>query len=193
MARTIASALVVCLTLLTFGGAAAAQTFVAAPNSSFVLDFDSEDGNYSLWRVADLSGANALRTRATFVRKGQHDQYAPSFTIAVGDDSAQARISISAAPRSGPLIVETALTQGQERSQEDNFALTPHFQEAFDLHVDWTQDGLVTFTVFSRAAQAVNGYERHQVDLGRAPNTLSITGSTGEVLFDPVQLGRTAP
>ncbi|HYD88786.1 MAG TPA: hypothetical protein VEA80_15030 [Vitreimonas sp.] len=171
---------------------AAAQSFSAAPNASFVLDFDSEDGNFSLWRATDLTGINALRARATFVRKGQHRQWAPSFAISVGSEGADASISFTAAPRSGPLMVEAALWRGGEPSAEETFLLTPAFQEPFDIHVDWTEEGLVTFTVFSRAAQAVNGYERRQVNLGQAPTTVRITGSTGEVLFEPLQLGHVA-
>jgi hypothetical protein len=192
--RPIVFMLAFCAALIAnFAETSAAQSFVPAPNGTFVLDFDSEDGNFSLWRVDDLTGINTMRARATLVRKGHHDRWAPSFTIALGDDQGQARLSIIAAPNSGPLIIQSALIQGQSRSQEDNFALTPHFQEAFDIHVEWTAEGVVTFTVFSRAAQGVNGYERRQVSLGRGPTTLSITGSTGEVLFDPLQLGRLSP
>lgn len=174
-------------------GSAFAQTFTASPNSSFVLDFDSEDGNFSLWRLNDLSGLTALRARTTFARKGTDARWAPSFSIAVGNDNATARLSVLAAPNSGPLIVETSLVQGRTRDQRETFVLTPTFEEPFDLHVNWTPDGVVTFRIYSRAAQAVNGYEQHQVRLGVPPTALSISGSTSEVQFDPLQLGTTSP
>ncbi|MFO1018195.1 MAG: hypothetical protein U1E03_11395 [Hyphomonadaceae bacterium] len=168
-----------------------AQLFTAAPNASFVLDLDSADGNFSLWQANDLTGINTLHARATFVRKGEHRRWAPTFSISASGESDRAAITFTAAPRSGPLLVEVALWRNGEKSAEEMFLLPPAFEEPFDIHVEWTEGGLVTFTVFSRAAQAVSGFERHQVDLGQAPTSIRITGSTGEVLLDPLQLGQT--
>jgi hypothetical protein len=170
-------------------GPASAQTFTAAPNLSFFLDFDSEDGNYSVWRATDLSGVNALRAHSTFVRKGQHERYAPSFSIAIGRESAEARLQVTALPRSGPLIVRASRHEGGQTTQEQMFLLTPEFRETFDLNVEWTPEGVVTFTVYSNAAQAVNGFERHQINLGGSPTLVEVSGSTGEVSFDPIELG----
>jgi hypothetical protein len=174
-------------------GSASAQTFTAAPNLSFFLDFDSEDGNYSLWRVTDLSGVNALRAHSTLVRKGEHERYSPSFAIAIGGESAQARLQVAALPRSGPLIVRALRVEGNQTTEEQMFLLTPEFRETFDVHVEWTPEGLVTFTVYSNAARAVNGYERRQINLGGAPTVVEVSGSTGEVSFDPIELGAVTP
>lgn len=170
-------------------GTAHAQSFTAAPNATFVLDLDSADGNFSLWQARDLAGINALRARATFVRKGEHRRWAPTFSITASGGEGRAAITFTAAPSSGPLLVGAALWRNGQKSEEETFLLPPAFEEPFDIHVEWTESGLVTFTVFSSAARAANGFERHQVDLGEAPTSLRITGSTGEVLFDPLQLG----
>lgn len=181
-----------CLALCLANGAEA-QTFVAAPNGSFLLDLDSQAGNYSIWRANDITGVNAVRAHVTFARKGTDARYAPSFQIRVGNSGEDALLSVVAAPNSGPLIVQTALSRGQQQTAQEVFVLTPVFQESFDLDVDWTDAGVVTFTVHSRAAQAVNGYERHQVTLSAPPTRFGANGSTGEVTFDPIQLGHVGP
>jgi len=180
-----------CLTLFV-AQSAEAQSFVPSPNASFLLDLDTQSGSYSLWRVNDMAGVNAVRARVTFARKGVDRQYAPSFQIRIGNGDQDALLSVVALSNSGPLIIRSSLSQGQQHSQEETFLLTPVFREVFNLDIDWTPAGVVTFTVHSQAAQAVNGYERHQVTLSRAPTVISANGSTGEVTFDPIQLGHVA-
>ena len=171
-------------------GMATAQTFVAAPNISFVLDFDTDDGAYSSWRADDLSGLNAMEARVTFLRKGKHKKWVPSFSISLADEADRATLSVTALPKSGPLVMRTETSSERGDDPFPVYALPPEFGEEFDLLVEWNDQGLVVFTVYSKAAETMNGYERHEVQLDHAPNKLRISVSTGEVMFDPLRLGR---
>ncbi len=175
--------------LVFVGQSAAAQSFAPSPNGSFLLDLDTQSGSFSVWRANEIAGVNAVRAHVTFARKGVDRQWAPTFQIRLSNESHDAVLSFVAVPNSGPLIVQASLVQGQQQSEQQTFLLTPTFQEAFDIDIDWTPAGVVTFTVHSQAAQAVNGYERHQVTISGPPNTISATCSTGEVTFNPIQLG----
>lgn len=171
-------------------GAATAQSFVGAPSANFVLDLDTKDGASSSWRVDDLSGLNALEARVTFLRKGKHKKWAPGFSISLGDEEVQARLHVTAFPDTDILFFRTEILGTDSKQEPEMFFLPPKFGEEFELHIDWSPEGNVTFIVSSKAAEELGGYERHEVQLGRAPSMLKVSGSTGEVMFNPIKLGR---
>ena len=215
MARDAAAAGAFALAITAlFASAARAETFTPAPNAAYVLDLDTQAGAFSQWRLGDLSGFNALRGRVTFLRKGSDRQWPPVFRIALGDDQQQAWLQVTALPHSGPLIVRTYRLEGQTELDVQYFTLTPNYREPFDLKIDWTDDGRVSFVLSSLAAgtgidiaplqggsrprtapaaAAQVGAERREVLLSRAPAWLLIDNSTGEVMLDPLQLGWAQP
>lgn len=130
-----------------------------------------------------------MEAQVTFVRKGKDRQWAPGFWVSLGNDEELARLSAVALPQSGPLILQTKRFADNQAEVLSVFALTPEFEEEFRLRIQWDNEGGVLFTVFSEAAQAVNGYESHTVQLKQPPSKLVIGGSTGEVIFNPLQLG----
>jgi hypothetical protein len=197
-----------------FAGAAHAETFTPAPNAVYVIDLDTQAGAFSRWRLSDLTGFNALRGRVTFVRKGSDRQVPPVFRVALGDDQQQAWLQITAMPQSGPLIARVYRLEGQTEVDVLYFSATPNYREPFDLKIEWTPDGRVSFLLTSQAAgtpidigpvqaggrarpaqpaPASEGAERREVFLGRAPTWLLIDNSTGEVTIDPLQLGWAQP
>lgn len=181
---------VACIVAAIFSvGAANAQSFVVAPNSSFTLNLDSEDGNFSLWKAEDLSGLSALEARVTFVRKGSHRQWMPTLMVAIEGQTSTALFRVVSFRRRGELTVRTELIAQDSETVIQEFLFAPELGEEFDLRVEWTSEGAVVFTVHSRSAPLVDGFERHEVQLGQRPSSLRISNSTGEVNFAPLRLG----
>jgi hypothetical protein len=112
------------------------------------------------------------------------------------------------------LIARVYRLEGQTEVDVLYFTATPNYREPFDLKIEWTPDGRVSFLLTSQAARAPidigpvqaggrsratqpapapEGAERREVFLGRAPTWLLIDNSTGEVTIDPLQLGWAQP
>lgn len=179
--------------LLSLAEFAHADDFRAAPHATFMTDLDTADGAYSVWRHDDVAGLNAMRTQVTFNRKGK-GQYAPMFTIRVVAANRSAALSFTAFPKSGPLIGYAARSDASEKDRE--MLLTfPEFKEPFDVHVQWTPEGKVTFRIYSKSGKslAAQGFERHVVDLGGAITGVQFSNSTSEVEFGKIELGTESP
>lgn len=73
------------------------------------------------------------------------------------------------------------------------FLLPVEVNETFDLELDWTAEGKVVAVVRSKAARDLNGFERHEISMKGAPASLRISGSSGEIDYETLQLGRTTP
>jgi hypothetical protein len=173
---------------------AMAASFTPLPGQSYSLDLDTADGNFSAWRAADLQAANALRAKVTFARLGSHKRWAPSFQVRVGDKEMSVGLTVVALKQKGVLVTSVrSLRDGKVVGDERFFVLGPEPGETFDLEIDWDAAGTVTFLIRDKATLAANGFERHEAKLGSAPTEVEIVASTGEVSFDPLQLGQRTP
>ncbi len=171
--------------------AAHAAPFTPAPNASFVLDLDTRNGAFSEWRADDLTNLNALRAKLTVARLGDDPQWSPVFTITLKNQDSEARFQISAVKG---LLLPTAQSSAAGKDiQRDLFLAPPTVGETFGLDVDWNADGTASIVIHTKAADGLNGFERHDVKLSGPPTQIEITDSTGEMTLDPLQLGRTAP
>jgi hypothetical protein len=173
------------------GGSAWAQAFAPATNGAYALDQDTLGGAYSSWRVQDLSGMNALRARVTVARLGQDPKWSPVFSVFLKNNGGRAQLQLTAL--NGVLTAIASSWVGDKQKQTELFVLGPEPGEAFDLDVDWTAAGSVTFVIRDKANAKVNGFERHEVSMPGAPTTLEIGDSTGEWALDPLRLGHAGP
>ncbi len=191
MKQTVSIALVAALIGTTVNHSARAQSFAPAASANYTMDLDTQNGNFSVWQVNDLSAINALRSNVTIARLGQDPKWAPTFLIMLNSDAGRAELHISGLD--GRLILTAESWVGEEQMQSEVFLLPPEIAETFGLDVDWSPDGSVVFVVRDKAAGKVNGYERHVISLMGPPTTLEITSSTGQLKLDQVKLGRTTP
>lgn len=60
--------------------------------------------------------------------------------------------------------------------------------QAFDLQVEWTPGGLVTFSFIPNTATGT--VERRSIQLDAASRQVVVSASTGELLLNPLELGR---
>ncbi len=183
--------------LLMLAGPAAAGDFHVVPHGSYLIDLDTQDGNFSQWETHDVGDINALRAHMTFARKGS-GQYAPVVTVAVLSGDKEVRVQFTAFPKSGPLI---GLVHGTKPDNGDKPAgiddpnlqlvlMPPEFSEGFDLHVSWTPDGKVSFDVYDKANKSVGqGFEHHVMALDGPVTGIRLSNSTGEVEFNKLELG----
>ena len=69
---------------LCFTAAWSSSTFAG----STLIDLDSAPGNYSVWKVSDLS-TNSVTFDATYASVKKHEEWAPSYSIALSDGHGQ--------------------------------------------------------------------------------------------------------
>jgi hypothetical protein len=147
-----------------------------------LLDFDTEDGHLSVWKVDDIGPMTGLRTSIKLNRIGSDPRWAPSITLAViaGDERAQFQF-VKKDPRAVAMTIATQLLQDGKVRDFSNFDTTLVLNQKVDMAIDWTDDGGVTFQL--------NG-QRHRVKLAKKVTGLVISNSTCEVEFDDFLLGR---
>ncbi|MES1200179.1 MAG: hypothetical protein ABUS57_01870 [Pseudomonadota bacterium] len=163
---------------------ASAQDFVAQPGlSNLSVDLDTQTGNYSEWADRDLCGINALRAQITIPRLGQDQRWIPaaSFFVRRGDNFVGIQFASPARlrPFSAELVQHTGGTTVQTPLNQ-SFVL----DQPVDVALDWTAAGMVTVTVAGQS---------RQIDLGGAPDSVSISNSTSEAAIQPLRLGHVGP
>jgi hypothetical protein len=189
----IVKASILAAVLMATAAGAHAGEFKAASHGSYLIDLDTQDGNFALWRTEDVGDINALRAHITLARKGS-GKYLPVVTLRIGRGDKSVMLQLAAFPKSGPLV---GFVQDGEKKDDPNqqlIMLAPEFQEPFDVHVRWTPEGKVSFDIYDKANKAIGqGFEHHEIDLGGAPTSVEITNSTGEVEFNKLELGTETP
>jgi hypothetical protein len=159
-----------------------ADSFTAAPLGTINLDFDTEAGRYSQWRLDKLDGIDAVRATMLVRRLGIDQRWAPVFTIQLKSGKDEVTLQFGARSRRPPVTIETITTKAGKDGDAENFERTVDLDERLDIAIDWSADGTVILLV---------GGEKHTVALGEPITALEITGSTGEVQFDPLRIGLT--
>ena len=171
--------------LAILAGCASAETFVPLPVlGSTVLDFDTDAGKYSGWEVADLGSVNAVRLTVQVHRLGQDPRWAPTFNVRVSNGDHWAALRLESLDRQAPVAVVLASGEKDKPAVEAPLSAPLALDTPLEVAIDWTADGKVTIRA---------GAQAKTVDLGGAPKSLSFTGSTGEIEFNPLKIGRVTP
>jgi hypothetical protein len=176
-------ALMVTVLVVGFAGAAArADDFRPAPGlGSLVLDFDTDAGKYSQWKLQDLTGIDAVRTTLQVHRIGMDERWAPGFAIGLENTQATVFFRIISPTREAPFEIHLIRFEGGKTTVDELFKTTLGLDEKLDVAFAWGADGTVT-------VKLGNG-ETLNVALGGVASTLQFSGSTGEVEFNPLQIG----
>ena len=129
MFKTIAMA--VALTALS--GAAQAGDFKVAPHGSYIIDLDTADDSFSLWRSDDLSDLNAAHAHLRIPRCGKSKQYACQAHIRLYSGDKSVSLGVTALKPGAPLYV--TLEDGVDAHRQ-MFLSAPAADEAvdFDIH-----------------------------------------------------------
>jgi hypothetical protein len=163
-----------------------ADDLTAVPSlGNTVLDFDTGNGKFSAWQIHDLGAINSLHTTLQVHRLGDDPKWAPTFTITVANAGEKVIFQILSATRQPPLIMHLASYSGDKVAEDQNFTTTIGLDEKLDVSIDWTAAGIVTVRL--------GGGETRTLALKTPPTSLEITGSTGEVEFNPLRIGHAGP
>lgn len=173
--------------------AAQAGDFTAVKHGSYMIDLDTQDGNFSLWKTEEVADLNALKAHVTFARKGG-GKYAPMVSLSLYSGDKRVNLQFTAFPKSGPLIGYVTGNQGSNDPNRQLIMTPPNFEEGFDIRARWTPEGKVSFDVYSKANETLGqGFEHHEIDLGGPVTSIQISNSTSEVEFNKLELGTEAP
>ena len=169
---------------LLLASGAAAETFTPLPVlGSTQLDLDTQDGHYCGWFVDDLGPVNALRTTLQVHRRGSDPKWVPSFSITLKNGDKRVSLNIWAPLPALPMVVRVE-QPGDKPDEVGQLLGKLDMDTPVDVAIDWTADGQVTIRAGGQTATA---------SLGAPVKSLEITGSTGEIEFNPLQIGTAAP
>jgi hypothetical protein len=171
--------------LMVAAGAAparAADEFTPAAHlDNMVLDFDSDAGKLSVWQINDTAALNAVRATLQIHRIGQDPRWAPGANIELKNGDDYILFQVLSPQRAVPFVARMVRSHGGKQAEEQTFALTVGLDEKLDIAVDWTSAGAVTVTARG---------ETHSMSLGLPVAVLQFSGTTGEVEFNPLAIGR---
>ena len=163
---------------------ASAGSFAPLPVlGNTVLDFDTQSGSYSGWVISDIGSINAVHATLQIHRLGSDPKWAPSFSIIISNGDSRVAFKILALPGESSLIMQLARS-AKENSDDPQLLGTLGLNQAVDVAIEWTADGTVTVTA---------GKETRTAVLGAPAKALEFVGSTGEVEFNPLQIGTSTP
>ncbi|HRD27755.1 MAG TPA: hypothetical protein PLO65_05600 [Caulobacter sp.] len=166
-----------------------AADFQPAPNADYVLDLDTPDDSFSLWRQSDLSGISAARAQVTFRRVGRKKAFSPGASIILANDQSEARLSFVVAPKGAVAIL--IASRGETKLGSELFVMPVEPGETFGLELDWTPEGKVVVRMATRAVKTLggDGFERHEITMAGAPTRMEIVGVAAEIELKPLTLG----
>jgi hypothetical protein len=165
---------------LFWGSPAVGAEFTpVSPLGSTAMDFDTREGAYSYWRVNTVDGINAIRTTFQVHRLGKDATWVPSFTISLVGGANRISFQITSLTRRLSLTMNARAPKAVH-----NFSTTIGLDQKVDLAFDWTPEGEVSIKA---------GTETYSVAMGGPVTSVEFYGSTGEIEFDPLQLGRSTP
>jgi len=183
MDRRLTAAFVFAATMFGWN-AASAETFAPVPVlGTTVLDLDTQGGNYSGWVINDVGPINSARATLQVHRVGTDPKWAPNFSITVSSGERSAALNILKSGPDLPIFVQAIFLVGG-KTQDVQPLGTLELNTPLDVAVEWAADGSVTIRV---------GKETRTIRLGAPVKMLSFTGSTGEVEFNPLQIGQVLP
>ncbi|MGH6870437.1 MAG: hypothetical protein ACREHE_02920 [Rhizomicrobium sp.] len=163
-----------------------ADDFVAAPHlGGMVLDQDTQAGKYSVWRLTDLAGIDAVRTTLAVHRLGDDPRWAPGFgiTLSAGDQSVM--FQLVSPTRQAPLEIHLFRYDHGKQVDDIRFKTTAGLDEKLAVSVDWSAAGVVT-------VRLGNG-ETQTLTLGAPATQLDFSASTGEGEYNPLSIGHAGP
>lgn len=182
------------LSTLALGPVRAEEPFRPAPGYERInLDLDTEDGHFSEYKITETCGMNALRAVITIKRVGSKG----GAIIPLGADSkagVESNATLGLKGEKDLVALQAVADTKQKRirirlssnvngaAREEWFAKTYDLKQPIQLALKWGEDGAVE--------AALEGGETHIIHLGGGVRQVSLANSTGEALFDPVQLGR---
>ncbi|HMI20032.1 MAG TPA: hypothetical protein VK533_10845 [Sphingomonas sp.] len=163
--------------------------FHALPHGSQMLYLDTTPGHYSMWQTHDLDGVNAVRAHFRVRLIGQDKKWIGAFNFSLERDDRLVRVSITGIAGKPVLVVQ--MQDGKASApKEDPQPGAMWIDEEADLAIDWDQSGHATFWIKSTDPNAPLAQALAMtLDLGGAPTTFSISGSTGELEVMSLALG----
>jgi len=183
MFKTIAIA----IALAALSSAAQAGDFKVAPHGSYLIDLDTADDSFSVWRSEDLGDVNAVHAHMRIARCGKSKEYACQAHIRLYSGDKSVSIAVTSLKPGAPLYV--TLDDGVDAHRQ-MFLSAPAADEAFDFDIHWSPDGKISVDLYDTVSRGVGqGFEHHEYDLAAPVKAMEVTGSTSEVEVNKLELG----
>ena len=147
--------------------------------------FDAKEGTYQSRNVPLDCGTNAVQLKAHFTRLGkQKTKWAPAISLSIVSAGILAAVQIAPKDFNPPIQIAVVTFDLDHQTEVERVMLYNTFELETPVPVlaTWSSDGLITFNV---------GGETRSVNLRGPVTQVSVAGSTGAGVIDPLETGRT--
>ncbi len=122
-----------------------AESFVAASEQRFQLEFDTVDGHFSVWSLEGLQSANAVRATISVERFGTHERWVPFLRVEIKNVKAAPNLywGLVAGGKKGggPLAFQALQRDAGKEIQKVDFRKTGNLKGKIALEISWATPG----------------------------------------------------
>lgn len=167
------------------GGTASAQaqSFAKAPGEAFSLDLDVAEGTFSYWHHGELGAFNAMHLKLAMLGVRDDPEWLPICTIRLSDAGPHNSLILQLVSPERQRMLNFALARrvGDKEVSLDPIEIAAAVGDRFDVLLSWSASGV---------AIRIDGQGLEPVPLTWRVDSVTLSGSTGECEFDPVEFGR---
>ncbi|MGC2197966.1 MAG: hypothetical protein WA628_25065 [Terriglobales bacterium] len=169
------------------------NAFQPAPSQRFYLDLDTAEGKYSQWSTDDVGTLNAIRASLVVKRLATHAHWMPSFVLALGKNapdrlgqlSNSVSLQISSPDRHPPLELRIVRYDNGYKTVDEKLDKTLEVNEKLEVELFFAMPDTIVLNLGSAGVR--------KVKVPWKPGSVIVTGSTCEVMIDPLELGTVNP
>ena len=146
----------------------------------YTFDLDTQAGHYSLWALNTLRH-DCLHARLIIGELRRKDRWVPGFDLRLRAGEGIVFLRIWAPQAKPPLRMVLERGDGRQLTDSVPFARTLSRDDTFHVDLDWSRAGVLRAAVDS---------EVHEISLPFRPTSFEISGSTGQIKADSLDLFR---
>jgi hypothetical protein len=165
---------------LVLAGSACPRAAVARAKSgrapqSFEVDLDTQEEEFSYWRMNGIDSSDGLRAAAKIMRFGKSRRWMPTFMIQLSSGSGESaefwRVRWVPEKTGGPQSLVLIRSIGAKEVNVAKFDRKFVLNDSFPVEISWSGPAKMIVRV---------GNETREVPRSLRPSTLDVSGSSGE-------------
>ena len=145
----------------------------------YAFDLDTQSGHFSSWTLRTLRHS-CLGAKLIIGELRKDSRWVPAYALWLENGSNRAFLRIWAPNRKPPLVVVLQRVRDRQMTDSVLFTRTLERDDTFHVNLDWSRPGRL---------RAVVDSEVHEIELPFQPTTFEVTGSTGQIKADSLELG----
>jgi len=145
----------------------------------YAFDLDTQSGHFSSWSLRTLRHT-CLRATLVIGEIRKDSRWTAAYALWLENENNRAYLQIWAPRRGPPLVVVLLGARDRQTTDSVLFTRTLERDDTFHVSLDWSRSGVLRAAVDS---------EVHEIKLPFRPVSFEVTGSTGQIKADSLELG----